>query len=293
MNINEIAAKTLGSDNSYAVYTTTCDKTLLNPMPRGLVRNDAGTVQSPYGYDTWYAYEATYIDARRNVPVSGCLKIVVPSHSEFMVESKSLKLYLNTFDMMVITQEDYVSTIKGDLQALLKCHVYVTFMEYMLNETMCVPLMGDEIVVNHLADQSEAVDYHGNFKLSQEHLQNLAWRDVRYVVPSLRSRCRHTKQKDSGYAFFEFVNNSRNPTASIITEDALLRAVLTLREVNEFHEFCCEKLYADLKNLMGPDVLVTVTLYYQRRGGIDINPTRSDVCVSDFNDNFNKGFAGQ
>ena len=118
--IDEIAKKSLGDSTSYAVYTDSVDRTLLNPMPRELARGDHDIIVSVGGYDVWHCYEATYLD-KSGVPQSGVLKIIVPHDSKFIVESKSLKLYLNTYDMMKIDEpKQYEMMIADDLSYILR-----------------------------------------------------------------------------------------------------------------------------------------------------------------------------
>ena len=98
-DMNDVASKSLGSSNSYAVYTDQFDPSLLNPMPRELARKDHGITGDEFvGYDTWHCHDATFLLVN-GVPVAGTVKYVYPSDSEFMVESKSAKLYFNSFDM--------------------------------------------------------------------------------------------------------------------------------------------------------------------------------------------------
>jgi NADPH-dependent 7-cyano-7-deazaguanine reductase QueF len=85
----------------------------------------------------------------------------------------------------------------------------------------------------------------------------------------LRSRCRHTKQKDTGAAYFKIITKR-----GTVNPKELLKLVVSLREVNEFHEFCCEKLYTEI--MKHPLVHeCSVMLLYARRGSLDINPTRA------------------
>jgi 7-cyano-7-deazaguanine reductase len=85
----------------------------------------------------------------------------------------------------------------------------------------------------------------------------------------LRSRCRHTKQKDTGAAYFHITTRKGR-----VDLEALLKEVIALREVNEFHEFCSEKLFKAITN--HPDVEdCVVMLLYARRGSLDINPVRA------------------
>ena len=94
-NLNDIASKSLGSSASYAVYTDKHDASLLNPMPRNLARDGWAIKGDEFvGYDTWHCHESTFL-LNNGLPIAGTLKIVCPADSEFMVESKSAKLYLN------------------------------------------------------------------------------------------------------------------------------------------------------------------------------------------------------
>ena len=98
-NLTDIASKTLGSSASYAVYTEQYDPSLLNPMPRILAREGWGIKGDEFvGFDTWHCHEATFL-LNNGVPIAGTVKFVYSSDSEFMVESKSAKLYMNSFDM--------------------------------------------------------------------------------------------------------------------------------------------------------------------------------------------------
>jgi 7-cyano-7-deazaguanine reductase len=91
----------------------------------------------------------------------------------------------------------------------------------------------------------------------------------KYFTNVLRSRCRHTKQKDTGTAFFEITTNSGK-----VNPQELLKMVVSLREVNEFHEFCAEKFYIELmKNPLIKEC--SVMLLYARRGSLDICPVRA------------------
>ena len=116
-NLTDIAAKTLGTANSYAVYTTQFDASLLNPMPRSEGRKDWGIKGDEFhGWDVWHCHEATFlIDS--GAPVAGTLKIKYSSDSKYMVESKSAKLYINSFDMckMGATVEKAISAYEKQI----------------------------------------------------------------------------------------------------------------------------------------------------------------------------------
>jgi 7-cyano-7-deazaguanine reductase len=131
--MTDVASKTLGSANSYAVYTDTFDPSQLNPMPRILARQDWGIKGDEFvGFDTWHCHEATFL-LSNGLPVAGTLKIICPASSEFMVESKSFKLYLNTFDMCKMGDtlqeaiDNYEKQVQKDVSKAIGAEVKVGF----------------------------------------------------------------------------------------------------------------------------------------------------------------------
>ena len=278
-NMSEAAAKSLGSANSYAVYTDTFDPNQLNPMPRILARQDWGITGDEFvGYDTWHCHEATFL-LNNGLPMAGTLKIVCPASSEFMVESKSFKLYLNTFDMCkmgnTIPQaiENYEKQVAKDISACIGTEAKVSFFrqgEEKLYEGDPGAFYLDmlRLIGNKELEGMEITDYasketHFSTTISEE------GEDLFVMTNLLRSRCRHTKQKDTGAAYFRIITKQNR-----VDLKDLLKEVIALREVNEFHEFCSEKLF---KSIMShPDVEdCVVMLLYARRGSLDINPVRA------------------
>lgn len=278
-NMSEVAAKTLGSANSYAVYTDTFDPSQLNPMPRALARGDWGIKGDEFvGYDTWHCHEATFL-LNNGLPMAGTLKIVCPASSEFMVESKSFKLYLNTFDMCkmgdTIPQaiENYEKQVEKDISACIGAEVKAAFFrqgEEKMYEGDPGAFYLDmlRLIGNKDLEAMEVTDYDGketHFKI----IPGESGEDLFVMTNLLRSRCRHTKQKDTGAAYFRIVTKK-----GTVDLQSLLKEVIALREVNEFHEFCSEKLFKSITN--HPDVEdCVVMLLYARRGSLDINPVRA------------------
>jgi 7-cyano-7-deazaguanine reductase len=277
--MSEVAAKTLGSANSYAVYTDTFDPSQLNPMPRALARGDWGIKGDEFvGYDTWHCHEATFL-LNNGLPMAGTLKIVCPASSEFMVESKSFKLYLNTFDMCkmgdTIPQaiENYEKQVAKDISACIGAEAKVAFFrqgEEKMYEGDPGAFYLDmlRLIGNKDLEAMEVTDYDGkeaHFKV----VPGESGEDLFVMTNLLRSRCRHTKQKDTGAAYFRIVTKK-----GTVDLQSLLKEVIALREVNEFHEFCSEKLFKSITN--HPDVEdCVVMLLYARRGSLDINPVRA------------------
>jgi 7-cyano-7-deazaguanine reductase len=278
-NMSEAAAKSLGSANSYAVYTDTFDPNQLNPMPRILARQDWGITGDEFvGYDTWHCHEATFL-LNNGLPMAGTLKIVCPATSEFMVESKSFKLYLNTFDMCkmgnTIPQaiENYEKQVAKDISACIGAEAKVSFFrqgEEKLYEGDPGAFYLDmlRLIGNKELEGMEITDYaskepHFSTTISEE------GEDLFVMTNLLRSRCRHTKQKDTGAAYFRIITKQNR-----VDLKDLLKEVIALREVNEFHEFCSEKLFNSI--MSHPDVEdCVVMLLYARRGSLDINPVRA------------------
>jgi 7-cyano-7-deazaguanine reductase len=283
-SINDIAAKSLGSDNSYAVYTDTFDPSLLVPMPRALARNEYGITGKEFtGFDVWHCHESTFL-LNNGIPVAGTLKIIYPSDSEYMVESKSIKLYLNTYDMCKMGYtidgaiKNYENQILKDLCNILKTTVRVYFHKNNADQKAINPVKGYEDIYDYLRDKMyymEDIQYNGDktYNITEKNNNSNSiktYYPVKLSTNVLRSRCRHTKQKDTGSAYIYFVVK---PGYKINVEN-VLRQILQLREKNEFHEFCAEVLYTKFVNQEGiQDVMVS--LLYARRGSLDINPVRT------------------
>ena len=282
-NLTDIASKTLGSSASYAIYTEQFDPSLLNPMPRDLARVDWGITGGEFmGYDTWHCHEATFL-LNNGYPIAGTLKYTYPSHSEFMVESKSAKLYLNSFDMCKLgeTVKDaiaaYEKQVAIDLTACIGEPVSVKFFPSGADtQSVVFPLDGYKDLFWELIDRANKVDItdynakENHIKFTKLHPEDNEQVSSKHFTNALRSRCRHTKQKDTGAAYIHII--SRDGMA--VDPESLFKQIVSLREVNEFHEFCAEKLFVSI--MEHPEVLdCCVSLLYSRRGSLDINPVRA------------------
>lgn len=280
ISMNEAASRSLGSANSYAVYTDKFDPSQLNPMPRAAARQDWDIKGDEFvGYDVWHCHEATFL-LNNGLPLAGTLKVICPALSEFMVESKSFKLYLNTFDMckMGATIEEaianYENQVKEDIGNCIGANVDVKFFQSGEDETMFGdPAEGYDdlyhiIPANQLAEMT-IDDYFAKNYYSVVDSTDSEGGTFKFFTNVLRSRCRHTKQKDTGTAFFEITTNKGK-----VNPQELLKMIVSLREVNEFHEFCAEKFYIELmKNPLIKEC--SVMLLYARRGSLDICPVRA------------------
>jgi 7-cyano-7-deazaguanine reductase len=280
--IEEIASVHLGKAGDGSVvkpYVTPdqVDPTLLVAVPRKLNRTQYNIDDNnlPFmGYDVWNCYEFSTL-LTSGYPLSGILKIVYPSHSHSIVESKSLKLYLNSFNMVKIAtglhSASYliVSTISEHLSSLLGCKVDVHFHRQNSKNVTTTALPHSFWHVDDFVTFSEINfnSYHEDPSLLQLDSANPTV-DTRYHTSSLRSNCRVTNQPDWGDVYVTFKGEKT------ITPDSFLQYIVSMRKENHFHEEICECIYKRLWDILKPDELMVACLY-TRRGGIDINPVRA------------------
>jgi 7-cyano-7-deazaguanine reductase len=278
----EIASKHLGKVGGDG-YKDTYAPELLVKIPRNLNREGYGLTGEEFvGVDVWNAYEVSAITTKGQ-PVAGMLKIVCPSDSEYHVESKSIKLYLNSFNMTRIgdTAADCIIGIEArvsrDLSELLETNVTATFFSDK-DEAEILEFEG----YTDLADavDLDQIDFTA-FKSdsSQLSVENSADepKEIKLKSNLLRSNCRVTNQPDWGDIFIRIKGN-KLPAA-----DSLAKYIVSHRTVSHFHEEICEMVYKHLLDAYNPDQLMVACLY-TRRGGIDINPIRAthSMYIPDF-----------
>ena len=271
----EIANKHLGKvggDGYKAVY----DPELLVAVPRYLNREAYGIEESklPFvGVDSWNCYEVSAI-TKKGQPVAGMLKIVCPADTEFHVESKSIKLYLNSLNMtpMGETAEECISEIEGtvsrDLTDLLGGDVTCTFFENDHDlEHQFLGYQDLSGIVN--LDDIEFTAFKSD--ASQLEIANtVSGTPVPMTVKSnlLRSNCRVTNQPDWGDVYIHMEGVSTPDYESIA------RYIVSHRQVSHFHEEIVEMVFTHLTQAYKPNKLMVAALY-TRRGGLDINPIRA------------------
>lgn len=229
------------------------------------------------GWDVWHAYEFSCL-TNNGIPVTRLMKIKYSCDSEFIVESKSLKLYLNSFNM---TRYGYTvencldickKTIEQDLSKKLKTEVSISFID---NNAKRVDIFsGFENIINSIDEKTLKIE---NFNEAPELLKiyQTYKSDKHYLTfDSLRSNCRVTHQPDFGDVFI-YYNSKKH-----IHEVSLFKYLCSFRSEFHFHEECCEMIYKRLFDLLDKDDELFVCALYTRRGGIDICPSRwSTNCV--------------
>ena len=268
--VKEIASKHLGKVGGDG-YSDQYNPELLVKIPRELNREGYQLTGNEFvGVDVWNAYEVSAITTKGQ-PVAGMLKIVCPSDSEFHVESKSIKLYLNSFNMTQIGDNaaDCITGIearvKRDLDELLETKTTVSFYSSEIEaESLSFSDQYQEIsdVVN--LDQ---IDFTA-FKSDASQLEEGEGSELAVRSNLLRSNCRVTNQPDWGDVFITIKGEK------IPTPESLAKYIVSHRTVSHFHEEICEMIFAHLTERFKPEQLM-VSCLYTRRGGIDINPIRA------------------
>ena len=261
---NSLKSLKLGQKTEYA---SQYDRTLLQPVPRALNRDGLGITQNqPFtiGADIWTAYEISWLN-EKGLPQVAIADIYLDYQSQNLIESKSFKLYLNSFNQSKFAdfnavqqtmQRDLIECAQGDVKVRLNpVAVY------------------DAQKINHL--QGDCIDEQDieitSYEFNANWLKDCVSDEIveeKLVSHLLKSNCLITNQPDWGTLHIHYVGKK-------IDQEKLLRYVVSFRQHNEFHEQCVERIFCDLMHYAKPEKL-TVYARYTRRGGLDINPFRSN-----------------
>lgn len=275
----EIAGKHLGQ--TVSDYSDQYDKSLLVKVPRNLNRKAYKIKEDdlPFtGVDIWNAYEVSAL-TKKGRPVTGVLKISCSAASKYHVESKSIKLYLNSFNMSMFGEtkiqciEEIESIISKDLSDLLEtevtCKLHVAGQLDPYGEDTWLGFEGFDNIED-LTDL-DSIDFTA-YKSDASQLDTYEPQEgdpaeVLYTTDLLRSNCRVTNQPDWGDIYVYMAGEK------LITPESFAKYVVSHRKVSHFHEEICEMIYKHLWDKCKPEKLMVCCLY-TRRGGIDINPIR-------------------
>ncbi len=220
-----------------------------------------------FGEDVWTAFEFTFL-LLSGKPSNHILRIHTSAHSRYIFESKSLKLYLNSFSNTTFKDFDTViGLITKDLSNLAGLPVKV----YNISENFSSPedVYSGFRCIDELEVEVKDYDYKP-LLLKVKPLDSFQVKQQRIYSDLLRSRCEQTGQPDSGRVIINLVANKM-----MVDEKAFLQYIISFRNKQQFHEPICEQIYNDLFELLNPIKLVVIC-QYTRRGGIDINPVRSN-----------------
>jgi len=243
-------------------YISEYSPELLFPVPRTNVWAAKGLDACPFqGYDIWNAYEMSWLN-NKGLPQVAVGEFRVPAESANLIESKSFKLYLNSYNQTRFENWSQVeASLAKDLSTCAGAQVEVTLRR--VNETPQIQ-PGFEGVC--LDDQDVAIE---DYDVDASLLRVTEGDDISETLYSdlLRSNCPVTGQPDWGSVCIEY-------TGQPICREALLKYIVSFREHSGFHEQCVETIFVDLLQHCAPSEL-TVYARYVRRGGLDINPLRS------------------
>ncbi|MDN0087674.1 NADPH-dependent 7-cyano-7-deazaguanine reductase QueF [Yersinia nurmii] len=260
-----LAELTLGKPTAYRDHY---DAALLQAVPRSMNREPLGLYPDNlpfHGADIWTMYELSWLNAN-GLPQVAVGEISLKADSVNLIESKSFKLYLNSFNQTPFSDWESVrQTLQQDLSTCAQGEVSVNL--YKLND------LAGQLIADFngecLDEQDIRID---NYEFSTDYLKNAAGQQIveeTLVSHLLKSNCLITHQPDWGSVQIRY----RGPQ---INREALLRYLVSFRHHNEFHEQCVERIFNDLMRFCQPETL-SVYARYTRRGGLDINPWRSNT----------------
>lgn len=248
-----------------ADYQSDYNPSLLQAVPRSLNREALGCVETqPFtGSDVWHAYELSWLNAKGK-PLVALGRFVVDASTPNIIESKSFKLYLNSFNQSRYqSQTELSSVLSIDLAAVAGGAVTVElFSPDDITSLLPHALPGEcidaiDITVDQFNLAPELLCLKPNARPISETLHSHL----------LKSNCLITNQPDWASVVIEY-------TGLEIDQEALLRYLISFRMHNEFHEQCVERIYCDILTVCEPAHL-SVQALYTRRGGLDINPFRT------------------
>ena len=254
-----------------SAYLDQYDASLLFPIPRLAKREEIGAGNAPpfFGADLWTAFELSWLNLRGK-PQVALAHFTVPCETPNIVESKSFKLYLNSFNNTRFLDA-------AEVQERLRADVSEAAWRGAANPAK----IGVRLVLPELFDMQEVAEFDG---LSLDRLDVECTRytpapDLLTAVPDeppvtevltsnlLKSNCMVTGQPDWGSVRIGY-------SGPQINQEGLLQYLVSFRNHHEFHEQCVERIFMDIWNRCKP-VKLTVYARYTRRGGLDINPFRT------------------
>lgn len=249
-------------------YPQKYDPSLLFCIPRKTKRDEIGVNESNlpfHGCDIWNHYEVSWLN-QNGKPVIAIAELIVPATTKQLVESKSLKLYFNSFNMEHFESADALKKVlHKDLEACYGESIAIRIIEQQdfkhqtiaALEGVCIDGQDIEIDI-----------YQPNPDLLSSNPDNMV--EETLVSHLLESHCLVTNQPDWGSVQVYY----QGPK---IDQSGLLKYIVSLRQHNEFHEQCVERLFVEILNRCKPNKLA-IYARYTRRGGIDINPFRANCA---------------
>lgn len=250
-------------------YETEYNPALLYPIPRQIKRDEIGIAGTlPFlGADIWNAYEVSWLNLRGK-PEVAIATFIVPMDSPNIVESKSFKLYLNSFNQTRLNSHEALLTrLRADLSQATGAAVQVrlvlpdAFAKQAITEFEGELLDRLDIEIDRYMPDPALLSVRADEEPIEQKL----------VSHLLKSNCLVTGQPDWASVQIHYVG-------SPIDQAGLLRYLIGFRNHNEFHEQCVERIFVEILRNCQP-IKLSVYARYTRRGGLDINPWRTNFST--------------
>ena len=258
-------------------YPKTYAPDMLYPIPRALGRiklalpADALSI----GMDWWQVFEMSWLNLH-GISQVAMARLAIPATSDYIVESKSLKLYFNSLNFTEFDNQQAVkATVEKDLSACLKTDVTLEIFEVNIANSLPISAPQGDCIDNALDSSDKKIAIVSDVDPSSLTVAHQGAADSQLQILHshlLRSNCPVTNQPDWGTLEIQIDSQP-------IDRAGLLEYILSFRQHNGFHEQCVEQIFSDLTQVFAPKKLM-VRAWYTRRGGIDINPCRvSDISL--------------
>ena len=245
-------------------YVDQYDASLLFPIPRADKRAELGLLDAPpfFGADMWTLYELSWLNLRGK-PQVALAQVTVPCESPNIVESKSLKLYLNSFNNSRFADAREVrERIRADVSAATGAGIGIKTIGPEMFDREPIHEM-DGLSIDRL--DVECLHFTPAPELLFAEFDELPVTET-LTSSLLKSNCLVTGQPDWGSVQIAY-------SGPAINQEGLLQYLVSFRNHNEFHEQCVERIFMDVWTRCKP-IKLSVYARYTRRGGVDINPFR-------------------
>ena len=258
-------------------YPKTYAPDMLYPIPRALGRANLALPADALsiGMDWWQVFEMSWLNSH-GISQVAMARLAIPATSDYIVESKSLKLYFNSLNFTEFDNQQAVkAAVEKDLSACLKTDVTLEIFEVNIANSLPISAPQGDCIDNALDSSDKKIAIVSDVDPSSLTVAHQGASDSQLQILHshlLRSNCPVTNQPDWGTLEIQIDSQP-------IDRAGLLEYILSFRQHNGFHEQCVEQIFSDLTQAFAPKTLM-VRAWYTRRGGIDINPCRvSDVSL--------------
>ncbi|ADU91833.1 NADPH-dependent 7-cyano-7-deazaguanine reductase QueF [Taylorella equigenitalis] len=253
-------------------YPQGYDSSLLQPISRELGRTELGSDYIDFqGVDIWYAYEFSWLNPIGK-PEIAVIRFTFPASNPYLIESKSFKLYLNSFNNEHLERNEVIKLLTGDLKNATRGDVSVEFFNSDEFENLLSNWLEGRASASCVLNLDELdIDFFQYYPdpnlLQTEEINGSDLIEEELESHLLKSNCPVTGQPDWATVHIKYSSDKK------INHEGLLRYIVSYRNHSGFHEQCVERIYADIWKHCQPKYL-SVFAMYTRRGGLDINPFR-------------------